>query len=51
MMFLRRLMLRRKLRNGAKVDSIYTVISMYNEFGQKLLILKNSQVNKICLAF
>lgn len=34
MMFLRRLMLRRKLRNGAKVDSIFTVISMYNEFGQ-----------------
>ena len=29
MMFLKRLMLRRKLRNGAKVDSIYTVISMY----------------------
>ena len=36
MMFLRRLMLRRKLRNGAKVDSIYTVISMYNEFGQSI---------------
>ena len=34
MIFLRRLMLRRKLRNGAKVDSIYTVISMYNKFGQ-----------------
>ena len=34
MMFLRRLMLRRQLRKEAKVESVYTIYAMNNEFGQ-----------------
>lgn len=36
MMFIRRLLLRRKLRKEIKTESIYTIFAFNNEFGQAI---------------